>query len=166
MAAAVSVIGLGRVGLPLALSFADRGLDVVGIDKDPERLEAVGAGRMPFKEPGTDELLARVARRLQLSAHAADAARADAIVLTLGTPSFSIAAEALDAEVAQEHDRSGHRERAAHDVADRTLEAAANDARPDVVVCQRVAVLTAGHAKARGVTAACRVPTAMPFAHG
>src|ERR687891_1733502 len=42
---------------------------------------------MPFKEPGTDELLARVP--LALSAHAADAAQADAIVLTLGTPSFS-----------------------------------------------------------------------------
>src|SRR6185369_9600078 len=42
---------------------------------------------MPFKEPGADELLARVS--LDLSAHAADAGQADAIVLTLGTPSFS-----------------------------------------------------------------------------
>ena len=38
----VSVVGLGRVGLPLALSFADRGLDTIGIDKDSERLESVG----------------------------------------------------------------------------------------------------------------------------
>ena len=42
---------------------------------------------MPFKEPGTDELLARV--ELDLSTHAADAAQADAIVLTLGTPALS-----------------------------------------------------------------------------
>ena len=42
---------------------------------------------MPFKEPGTDEALARV--DLSLSERAADAAQADAIVLTLGTPSFS-----------------------------------------------------------------------------
>jgi UDP-N-acetyl-D-mannosaminuronic acid dehydrogenase len=89
MPASVSVIGLGRVGLPLALSFADRSLEVVGVDKDPERLEAVGAGRMPFKEPGTEALLASVRHRLTLSAHAADAASADAIVLTLGTPTFS-----------------------------------------------------------------------------
>ena len=41
----VSVIGLGRVGLPLALSFADRGLSVVGVDKDADRLEAVRDGR-------------------------------------------------------------------------------------------------------------------------
>ena len=30
----VSVVGLGRVGLPLALSFADRGLRVIGVDRD------------------------------------------------------------------------------------------------------------------------------------
>jgi UDP-N-acetyl-D-mannosaminuronic acid dehydrogenase len=42
---------------------------------------------MPFKEPGTDELLARV--DLDVTHVAADAAQADAIVLTLGTPSFS-----------------------------------------------------------------------------
>jgi UDP-N-acetyl-D-mannosaminuronic acid dehydrogenase len=83
----VSVIGLGRVGLPLALSFADLGLSVLGVDKDGDRLATVRTGHMPFKEPGTDELLARVT--LDLSPRAADAARADAIVLTLGTPSFS-----------------------------------------------------------------------------
>jgi UDP-N-acetyl-D-mannosaminuronic acid dehydrogenase len=83
----VSVIGLGRVGLPLALCFADAGLRVLAVDKDAERLESVRAGQMPFKEPGTDALLART--QLELSGRAADAARADAIVLTLGTPSFS-----------------------------------------------------------------------------
>lgn len=83
----VSVIGLGRVGLPLALTFADRGLSVLGIDKDADRLGRIRGGRMPFKEPGCDELLSRVA--LQVSDIAADAAQADAIVLTLGTPSFS-----------------------------------------------------------------------------
>jgi len=81
------VIGLGRVGLPLALCFADAGLSVLGVDKEGDRLSAVRSGRMPFKEPGADELLSRVT--LDLSAHAADAAQADAIVLTLGTPSFS-----------------------------------------------------------------------------
>jgi len=91
MPADVSVIGLGRVGLPLALSFADRGLTVMGIDNDPERLEAVRDGRMPFQETGADELLARLhpTGRLQLSDRVADAAAADQIVITLGTPSFS-----------------------------------------------------------------------------
>ncbi len=56
----VSVIGLGRVGLPLALSFADRGLRVIGIDNDPARLGALREGVMPFQETGAQELLDRV----------------------------------------------------------------------------------------------------------
>src|SRR5919109_468985 len=87
MSCDVSVIGLGRVGLPLALCFADAGLGVLGVDKAPERLEAVRSGRMPFKEPGTHELLARTT--IELSGRVSEAARADAIVLTVGTPSFS-----------------------------------------------------------------------------
>jgi len=87
----VSVVGLGRVGLPLALSFADRGLQVVGIDNDPARLGAVRDGRMPFEESGAQELLDRVheSGRLSLSDRVADAARARHVVITLGTPSFS-----------------------------------------------------------------------------
>src|SRR3954451_21412132 len=85
----VSVIGLGRVGLPLALCFADAGLRVLGVDKNAERLEALRAGRMPFVEPVVDELLARAGNRFSLSDRAADAARGDAIVLTVGTPTFS-----------------------------------------------------------------------------
>src|SRR5688572_17294297 len=83
----VCVIGLGRVGLPLALSFADAGLSVLGVDNDPDVLAALRERRMPFKEPGTDALLARA--DMALSHRAADAAEARAIVLTLGTPSFS-----------------------------------------------------------------------------
>jgi len=91
MAYDVAVIGLGRVGLPLALVFADAGLRVLGVDKDAGRLGALAEGRMPFKEPGTDEVLRRVqaAGRLDTSDRAADAAQADGIVLTLGTPSLS-----------------------------------------------------------------------------
>jgi UDP-N-acetyl-D-mannosaminuronic acid dehydrogenase len=84
----VAVIGLGRVGLPLALSFADRGLDVIGIERVPATIEAVEAGRMPFHETGTQEALDRVREsgRLRVSPHVQDAAEADHIVLTLGTP--------------------------------------------------------------------------------
>jgi len=91
MSASVAVVGLGRVGLPLALSFADRGLRTLGVDKDPERLRAVADGRMPFEEPHGQAALERVraAGTLELSHHVADAARAHHIVLTIGTPSFS-----------------------------------------------------------------------------
>jgi UDP-N-acetyl-D-mannosaminuronic acid dehydrogenase len=83
----VSIVGLGRVGLPLALCFADRGQSVLGIDNDPARLEALRAGRMPFRETGTQALLDRTT--LALSDRIADAAQARHIVITLGTPSFS-----------------------------------------------------------------------------
>jgi UDP-N-acetyl-D-mannosaminuronic acid dehydrogenase len=64
---------------------------VLGVDKDADRLATLRDGRMPFKEPGTDDALTRVlaAERLGFSERAADAAQADAIVLTLGTPTFS-----------------------------------------------------------------------------
>jgi UDP-N-acetyl-D-mannosaminuronic acid dehydrogenase len=84
----VAVVGLGRVGLPLALSFADRGLDVVGVEREQAVLEQVAAGRMPYRETGTQELLERVREsgRLQTTRTVQDAAGADHIVLTLGTP--------------------------------------------------------------------------------
>ncbi len=87
----VAVIGCGRVGLPLALAFADHGLRTLGIDNDPARLAAVRAGRMPFAEPGAPEVLTRVrqAGTIDWSDRVADAAGAEAIVITLGTPSFS-----------------------------------------------------------------------------
>jgi UDP-N-acetyl-D-mannosaminuronic acid dehydrogenase len=85
------VIGLGRVGLPLVLSFADRGLRVLGVDHDPAVLESLRIGRMPFVEAGTQELLERAIGngRLELSERAADAAQAEDIIITIGTPSFS-----------------------------------------------------------------------------
>jgi UDP-N-acetyl-D-mannosaminuronic acid dehydrogenase len=90
MPTSVSVVGLGRVGLPLALSFADRGLDVIGVERDAVVLEQLAAGRMPFSETGTQDLLenARRAGRFQTTRVVQEAARADHIVLTLGTPSY------------------------------------------------------------------------------
>lgn len=88
MAQSAAIVGLGRIGLPLALSLADRGVDVIGVDKDRGRLDTVAAGRMPFEETGTQELLEKVLpeKRLRLTDSIADAAEADYIVLTLGTP--------------------------------------------------------------------------------
>jgi UDP-N-acetyl-D-mannosaminuronic acid dehydrogenase len=83
----VAIVGCGRVGLPLALAFAAAGLRTLGVDVDPDRLDAVRSRRMPFEEPGAEDLLKRV--EIDWTDRAAEAAQADAIVLTLGTPSFS-----------------------------------------------------------------------------
>jgi len=87
----VAIIGTGRVGLPLALAFADRGLQVLGIDRAPHILDAVREGRMPFEEPGAQEVLERVTATgaIVWSDRVADAAAAEHVVITLGTPSFS-----------------------------------------------------------------------------
>src|SRR5918999_4585632 len=84
----VAVVGLGRVGLPLALSFADRGLSVIGVERDEGVLRSLDDGKMPFSETGTQELLDRVLARggFERTTQVRDAARADHIVLTLGTP--------------------------------------------------------------------------------
>ena len=112
----VAVIGLGRIGLPLAISFADRGLTVLGVDKDADRLQAVRDARMPFAEPGSQEALDRVhaAGTLTVSDRVADAALAEHIVITLGTPSFShIEIDISDIRSALDdllgHLRDGHR---------------------------------------------------------
>jgi len=87
----LAVVGLGRVGLPLALSFADRDLRVLGVERDPSVLASIAAKRMPFHETGTQEVLDRVAPtgRLETTRMVTDAARAEHIVLTLGTPAFA-----------------------------------------------------------------------------
>jgi UDP-N-acetyl-D-mannosaminuronic acid dehydrogenase len=88
MSESVAVVGLGRVGLPLALSFADRGLHVIGVERRDTVLDQIAAGRMPFRETGTQELLERVLETgaFERTKTVQDAAGADHIVLTLGTP--------------------------------------------------------------------------------
>ena len=76
----VAIIGCGRVGLPLALAFADRGLRVIGVEIDPERLSAVRSGRMPFDEPGarTPKYIQRAIRKA-----IADTSKNTGMVLTV-----------------------------------------------------------------------------------
>ena len=87
----VAVVGLGHVGLPLAICFADCGVRTIGVDVDAARVETVIEGRMPFDESRLQEVMDRVhaAGLLTASTDVLDAAAADFIVLTLGTPSFS-----------------------------------------------------------------------------
>ena len=56
----ISVIGLGRVGLPLAVTLADCGFDTLGIDINEELVEKINRGESPFEdEVGLKELLKR-----------------------------------------------------------------------------------------------------------
>ena len=54
----MSVIGCGYLGAVHAASMAKLGHEVVGVDVDTAKVEALAAGRAPFYEPGLPELLA------------------------------------------------------------------------------------------------------------
>jgi UDP-N-acetyl-D-glucosamine dehydrogenase len=81
----VGVIGLGYVGLPLAVAFADAGCDVVAVDLDPRRVEAVVAGDSYIEDVPSERLRA-LAGRVRASTRYADLATADAVLVCVPTP--------------------------------------------------------------------------------
>ncbi|MEX2457838.1 MAG: nucleotide sugar dehydrogenase [Actinomycetota bacterium] len=80
--------GAGHVGLPLSLAFANAGLRVGILDIDESALKRIGAGEMPFREAGADDLLRRVldSGRLELSSDPEILGRSEAVVVVIGTP--------------------------------------------------------------------------------
>jgi UDP-N-acetyl-D-mannosaminuronic acid dehydrogenase len=80
--------GAGRVGLPLALVLADSGLKTLILDINKPALEKIVEGNMPFREEGGEALLKKVHEtdRLTVSSEANNVARAELVVLTIGTP--------------------------------------------------------------------------------
>ena len=80
--------GGGHVGLPLSLAFARAGLRVGIFDISQAALDQIGAGEMPFKETGADELLPEILAtgRLEMSTDAAMLNRTTQIVVVIGTP--------------------------------------------------------------------------------
>jgi len=72
----ISVIGCGYLGAVHAAAMAELGHEVVGVDVDPTKIEALSGARAPFFEPGFEELLARTlgTGRLRFSTDMAAAA--------------------------------------------------------------------------------------------
>lgn len=60
----ISVIGLGKLGFPLAVCWASRGFHVVAVDTNSEILEALNKGRNPYPEPRLNNLLKKASRRI------------------------------------------------------------------------------------------------------
>lgn len=83
----ISVIGLGKLGAPLAAAIASRGLRVIGVDADIARVEAVQQGRPPVFEPGLAETLAAARDRLTATPNIEDAVRDSQITfIVVATP--------------------------------------------------------------------------------
>jgi len=102
----IAVIGLGYIGLPTAVVFAQKGYRVIGVDIDAKKVEAVNAGRSYIREPGVNEMLRDSVARGLLSAttDAVTAVRqSDAVIIAVPTPvkngvaDLTYLREALDA---------------------------------------------------------------------
>jgi len=88
----LAVVGIGRVGLPLALSFADHGVRVIGVDRNPDHVETINQGVLPFVEEGAQALLKEALDLGTFEATTesqAAVASADVVILTVGTPLHS-----------------------------------------------------------------------------
>jgi UDPglucose 6-dehydrogenase len=84
----VSVIGLGKLGAPMAACLAAKGLQVIGIDTDPRKVEAINQALPPVHEPELAEMLAQTKGRLSARTAIEDAVReSDASFIVVATPS-------------------------------------------------------------------------------
>ena len=83
----VGVVGLGYVGLPLAVAFAESGAPVIGVDLDAARVEGVMAGRSYVEDVPSDRLGSLVAdKHLRATSEVDSLAEADAVVICVPTP--------------------------------------------------------------------------------
>jgi UDP-N-acetyl-D-glucosamine dehydrogenase len=81
----VGIIGLGYVGLPLTVAFAQEGCDVIAVDVDSRKIEAIEAGDS-YIEDVPSELLAQFKDRIQATTRYARLAKADAVLICVPTP--------------------------------------------------------------------------------
>jgi UDP-N-acetyl-D-glucosamine dehydrogenase len=85
--ARMGVIGLGYVGLPLAVAFARAGFRVTGFEVDTEKVQAIAEGRSYIEDVNSDDLArARREERLEASGEFSALAACDVIHVCVPTP--------------------------------------------------------------------------------
>jgi UDPglucose 6-dehydrogenase len=85
----LTLIGTGYVGLVTGACFAEMGNSVACIDNDARKIESLRAGRVPFYEPGLEQLVAsnQSAGRLRFLSSLTEALDAEVFFIAVGTPS-------------------------------------------------------------------------------
>ncbi|MDQ6810456.1 MAG: 3-hydroxyacyl-CoA dehydrogenase NAD-binding domain-containing protein, partial [Actinomycetota bacterium] len=78
--ATVGIIGLGYVGLPLAVAFAQQGCDVVAVDVDARKVAAIAAADS-YIEDVPSELLGELSGRIHPTTRYARLAEAEAVLI-------------------------------------------------------------------------------------
>ena len=86
MSTKIGIIGLGYVGLPLAVAFAEAGHEVVGLDADPRKVEALAAGRSYIEDVPDSSARRRSASACARPRDYADLAACDAVIICVPTP--------------------------------------------------------------------------------
>jgi UDP-N-acetyl-D-glucosamine dehydrogenase len=81
----IGIVGLGYVGLPLAVAFAEAGHEVVGLDTDRRKIEGLNAGKSHIDDV-SDETIAALADRFEATANQAELASCEAIAVCVPTP--------------------------------------------------------------------------------
>jgi len=81
----ISVIGLGYIGLPTAAVFAEKGIEVIGVDVNRHVVDTINQGRPHFGEPNLDALVRRVVENGKLRATTA-LDSAEAFIIAVPTP--------------------------------------------------------------------------------
>jgi UDPglucose 6-dehydrogenase len=88
MVTSLSIIGLGKLGAPMAACFAARGFAVHAVDINPQKVDAIGRGVPPVHEPGLEELLRESGGRISASREIEGAVRSsDVTFVVVATPS-------------------------------------------------------------------------------
>jgi len=83
--ATVGIIGLGYVGLPLAVAFAQEGCEVIAVDTDAAKVAAIGKGES-YIEDVPAHVLSACAGRISATTRYAQLAQAEAVLMCLPTP--------------------------------------------------------------------------------
>ncbi len=81
----VGIVGLGYVGLPLAVAFAEAGHEVLGVDYDRRKVDGINAGHSHIEDV-SDATLGALEGRLRAGSDAAELAACDAVVICVPTP--------------------------------------------------------------------------------
>jgi UDP-N-acetyl-D-glucosamine dehydrogenase len=82
----IGIVGLGYVGLPLALRFAEAGFKVVGFDIDPRKAEAIAKRQSYFSHISHERVGAAIDQGLSVTSDMAQASDVDAIIICVPTP--------------------------------------------------------------------------------
>src|ERR1700756_4764158 len=81
----LAILGMGYIGLPTAAALATRGIEVIGVDVNPETVRAVSNGEVPFVEPDLAIAVSGAVAMNRLTA-TEQMPKADAFIIAVPTP--------------------------------------------------------------------------------